>query len=134
MADQLELTGTLLEVFPAQSFNKGFRKREFVIKTDDKYPQKIIFQLVQDKCDMIDSFGSGDTVRVAFEVKGREWNGKYFNALEAWRIFREKKAAPEVTDVFEDPDLFPEKANLTGPVEEDKEAVAPATAEDDLPF
>jgi len=131
MANQLELTGTLVEVFPAQSFNKGFRKREFVIETDDKYPQKIIFQLVQDKCDMIDSFGTGDTVRISFEVKGREWNGKYFNALEAWRIFREKKAAPEVADVFEDPDLFPDKAH---PVQANEEAIAPAGPEDDLPF
>jgi single-strand DNA-binding protein len=131
-----ELTGNLVEVMPAQTFAKGFRKREFVIETlTDKYPQMIIFQLVQDKCDMIDSFGPGDTIRVSFEIKGREYNGRYFNALEAWRIFGEKRASEpaEEIDVFNDPELFPEKNKPT--IRRSDLVEAPAAGqEDDLPF
>jgi hypothetical protein len=92
-----EITGTIIDIFSAQTFNKGFRKREFVIETDEKYSQKVVLQLVQDKCDMIDSYGIGDTVTVAFNVKGRDWvdnsgTVKYFNTLEAWRIVGKGRA------------------------------------------
>ena len=87
----LEITGTVIDVFATQTFNKGFRKREFVIETNEKYSQKIVLQLVQDKCDMIDSYGIGDTITASFNVKGRDWvdnsgNVKYFNTLEVWKI------------------------------------------------
>lgn len=87
----LEITGTIIDVFSTQTFNKGFKKREFVIETNEKYSQKIVLQLVQDKCDMIDSYGIGDTITASFNVKGRDWvdnsgNVKYFNTLEVWKI------------------------------------------------
>lgn len=130
-----ELTADIIEVMETQTFNKGFKKREFVVETAGKYPQKILFQTVQDKVDMLDSFNVGDTVTVSFEVKGREWNGKYFNALEAWRIITEKRAADKEAaadlDPFEDPELFPEKASK--PVVETEE-VDPISEDDDLPF
>jgi hypothetical protein len=93
-----ELTGIIIDILPSQTFGKGFRKREFVIEVGDKYPQKIIFGLVQDKCDMIDSYAVGDTVNVAFDVKGRDWTDKsgqtkYFNTLEAWRINGQERAS-----------------------------------------
>lgn len=87
---------------------------------------------------MLNSFELGDTIRVSFEVKGREFNGKYFNSLEAWRIFGEKKASQPVEDVdiFEDPELFPGKAPVKSsiPTEDGAEYVPPAEPEDDLPF
>ena len=95
--NKFELTGIIIEIFPSQTFNKGFRKREFVIEVGDKYPQKILFQLVQEKCDMLESYSIGDTVTVAFDVKGRDWTDKlgsvkYFTTLEAWRISGQKKS------------------------------------------
>lgn len=133
----LELTADIIEIMDTMTFNKGFRKREFVVETGGKYPQKIIFQTVQDKVDMLDSFGIGDTVKISFEVKGREYNGKYYNALEAWRIFGEKRAeekeAEENIDVFDDPLLFPEKAKK--PISKSElEEVPVADEDDDLPF
>ena len=63
-----ELNGIIIEIFPAQTFNKGFRKREFVIESGDKYPQKIVFGLVQDKCDMIDSYGLRQNTLIALRL------------------------------------------------------------------
>lgn len=93
---KFDLTGIIIEIFPSQTFNKGFRKREFVIEVGDKYPQKILFQLVQEKCDMLESYSVGDTVTVSFDIKGRDWTDKlgsvkYFTTLEAWRISGQKK-------------------------------------------
>ena len=44
------------------------------------------FQLVQDKCALIDDYSEGDEINVEFDLRGREWNDKYFTNLNAWRI------------------------------------------------
>jgi hypothetical protein len=135
-----ELTGIIIEIFPAQTFNKGFRKREFVIETGDKYPQKIVFGLVQDKCDMIDSYGVGDTVAVSFDVKGRDWTDKsgqtkYFNTLEAYRINGQQRAAvkgkPSTDD--DDDEIFRSLGIDTGP-KKSTTKIDTDLSDDDLPF
>lgn len=136
-----ELTGIIIEVFPTQTFNKGFRKREFVIETGDKYPQKVVFGLVQEKCDMIDSYGVGDTVAVSFDVKGRDWTDKsgqtkYFNTLEAYRISGQQRAAVKGKASQEDDDddeIFRSLGIDTGPK---KSTASTKTdwSDDDLPF
>jgi Domain of unknown function (DUF3127) len=135
-----ELTGVILEIFPSQTFNKGFRKREFVIETGDKYPQKIIFGLVQDKCDMLDSYGVGDTVAVAFDVKGRDWTDKsgqvkYFNTLEAFRISGQQRAAIRSSAAEEEDDddeIFRSLGIETGPKKSSAKQID--LDDDDLPF
>jgi hypothetical protein len=138
-----EITGTIIDILSTQTFNKGFRKREFVIETDEKYSQKVVLQLVQDKCDMIDSYGIGDTVTVAFNVKGRDWvdnsgTVKYFNTLEAWRIVAKGRAqltepTADMSGGFDDDDDFfgdidngPKKTNTTSNTDFD--------LDDDFPF
>ena len=135
-----ELTGVILEIFPSQTFNKGFRKREFVIETGDKYPQKIIFGLVQDKCDMLDSYGVGDTVAVAFDVKGRDWTDKsgqvkYFNTLEAFRISGQQRAAIRNSaseEEDDDDEIFRSLGIETGPKKSSTKQIE--LDDDDLPF
>jgi len=81
-----ETTGLLHKVFEQQSKSETFQTREFVIKLDGNYPQFIKFQLTQDRCDLINNFKEGDTVKVSFDLRGREWNERYFTNLNAWRI------------------------------------------------
>lgn len=136
-----ELTGVIIDIFPSQTFNKGFRKREFVIEVGDKYPQKIVFGLVQEKCDMIDSYGIGDTVSVAFDVKGRDWTDKsgqvkYFNTLEAWRINGQERAnasRSKQSTEDEDEDIFRSLGLSESPTPKSKR-VADDFSDDDLPF
>lgn len=138
-----ELTGVIIEIFPAQTFNKGFRKREFVIESGDKYPQKIVFGLVQDKCDMIDSYGIGDTVNVSFDVKGRDWTDKmgqtkYFNTLEAYRINGQQRAATggsKKSEEDENDDIFRSLGIDTGSSStKSSSTILNELNDDDLPF
>lgn len=132
---KFELTADIIEIMETQTYNKGFKKREFVVETGGKYPQKILFQTVQDKVDMLDSFNIGDTVSISFDIKGREWKDRYFNSLEVWRIIMEKRATDKKFeddfDIFEDIELFPEKSqninsqSFTSELDDD---------DDDLPF
>jgi len=84
MSNQYELTGTVSYIGETQAFASGFTKREFVLTTSEKFPQDVSFQVVKDKCDQI-NFKLADEVTVSFNIRGREYNGRYFVNLEAWR-------------------------------------------------
>lgn len=83
-----ELSGSVKEIFEEKTFGSGFNKREFVITTEDKYPQDIKFELVKDKTTLLESVKQGEKVTVSFDVRGREWNGNYYVNLNAWKIDR----------------------------------------------
>ncbi|MCG8527490.1 MAG: DUF3127 domain-containing protein [Opitutales bacterium] len=87
-----ELKGTIKEIFEEQTFGSGFNKREFVITTEDKYPQDIKFELVKDKTTLLDSHQKGEMVTVSFDVRGREWKGNYYVNLNAWKLDSDKSA------------------------------------------
>lgn len=84
----LSVKGTIKEIFPEKKVSEKFRTREFVItdNTSSKYPQHIILQVTQDKCDVLDQYGIGDEITALFNVRGREWNSKYYNTLDVWKI------------------------------------------------
>ena len=88
-----KLSGTLKVINPTQVVSDRFSKREFVVETQDQYPQLISFQATQDKCALLDNFKANEQVEVSFNLRGREWTSpqgevKYFNTIEAWRIER----------------------------------------------
>lgn len=95
----MQINGELKVIFDAQTVSDRFKKREFVLTTETNtpYPQHLIIQLTQDKCDILNSYNEGDEVRVDFNLRGREWNGpqgvKYFNTIEAWRLSLVNKGA-----------------------------------------
>ena len=80
--------GTIIAIDEIITFDSGFTKREFVIKTTDDgyYPQDIKFELVKDKTSLIDKYNIGDRVKVYINIRGREWNEKYFVNLVAWKL------------------------------------------------
>jgi hypothetical protein len=114
-----DLTGKIKVVKEAQTFGtKGFTKREFVVTVEDgKYPQDIALECVQDKVTLLDGLKEGQMVTVTFDIRGREYNGRYFNNLQAWRIKAEGGATAD--------DDRP-------PVPDD--AQAPGEFDDDIPF
>ena len=82
-----EIEGKLHKKSDTQKVSETFRKRELVIEVDDgKYPQFVPFELLQDRCSVLDPFNEGDLVKVSFNLRGREWNNRYFCSLNAWRI------------------------------------------------
>ncbi len=100
-----ELEGLLHKKFDTESKSESFQAREFVVSTDGNYPQFVKFQLTQDKCQIIDNFNEGEKVKVHFDLRGREWQGRYFTNLNAWKI--EIGAAGGGPDVFPDYDTPP---------------------------
>lgn len=89
-----ELTGIVHKIFEIQSKSETFKTREFVVTTEDNYPQFIKFQLTQDRCSIIDQCKEGEQLKVYFDLRGREWNEKYFTNLNAWKVEKVSAAPP----------------------------------------
>jgi hypothetical protein len=83
-----EVEGKLYKKFDTENKTASFQAREFVIETEGTYPQYVKFQLTQDRCGAIEEYNEGENIKVHFDLRGREWNGKYFTNLNAWRIER----------------------------------------------
>jgi hypothetical protein len=105
----------------------GFKKRDVVITSDEQYPQHILVQFVQDKCDILDNYKVGESVVVGINLRGREWTNPqgevvYFNQIQGWKINRPdtSKQTPPANDA----------KTPTNP----KQAVGDDYGEDTLPF
>lgn len=81
------MNGTVEKIFDRQDFPSGFYKQEFVIRTqDDRFEQQIKFECLKEKVEILDNLKEGDEVTVHFDIRGREWNEKYFVNLAAWKL------------------------------------------------
>ena len=88
----MEIQGRIKQIFPSQIIGQnGFEKRDLVITTEEQYPQTIIIQFTQQRCDLLNSLQVGQRVKVYVNIRGREWTNpqgeiKYFNTIEGWKI------------------------------------------------
>ena len=103
---ELKLKGTIKVIGEKQTFDSGFQKVEFVVTTEDQYPQDVKFEIVQDKCDDFLKYNKvGKQVEVSFNVRGNEYKDKYYVSLSAWKVFgssAETKPAEKVEEVIDD--------------------------------
>ena len=88
----MEITGKIKKIDETKTFGaSGFRKREMVVTTNEQYPQMIMVEFVQDKCDLLNSYAVGQDVKISINLRGREWinpqgEAVYFNSIVGWRI------------------------------------------------
>jgi hypothetical protein len=140
---------TLYRIFAVQEIKASFRKREFILKyiENPSYPQYIKFELIQDRCDLIEIGGytEGDEVEVTFSIEGREWTNpkgevQYFNSLKAFRIDRagggNKSANTNNSQQSASKNTRPQHTSNNSASESLSTNVSSNTAEmeDDLPF
>ncbi len=81
-----EIKGKIYRIFPVEKKTESFQTRDLVLETQENYPQLIRFQMVQDNCAQLDNLQEGIEVNVKFDLKGREWNGKFITNLQAWKV------------------------------------------------
>lgn len=130
----MEISGKIKMIDTAKEVGTGgFKKRDIAVTTDETYPQHILIQFVQDKCDLLDNFNVGDDVKIGINIRGRIWvNPKgedvYFNTLNGWNIFKQdtskQSPAPQNQSAV---DTYETKTNPSSTNTNEEEA-------DDLPF
>jgi len=87
----MEVTGKVKFVGVEQQVSPTFKKRELVVTTDGQYPEPILIEFIQDKCDLLNSIQVGQDIKVGINLGGREWvnpqgETKYFNSVKGWKI------------------------------------------------
>ncbi len=99
----MEIQGKIKMLGETQTFgSNGFRKRELVVTTEEQYPQHLMIEFIQDKCDLLNSYALGQSVKVSINLRGREWvnpqgETKYFNSIQGWRIENLQAATPDAS-------------------------------------
>lgn len=86
----MEILGKIKELGETMTVGSTgtFRKRTVVISTNEQYVQHIPIDFVQDKCDILNSYKEEEEVKISVNVRGNEYNGKYYVSLNGWRIER----------------------------------------------
>lgn len=118
----LEISGKVVSLLQEQSGegkNGRWVKQDFVIETDDQFPKKVCFSSWGDKVDEVKKLKAGEAVTISFNAESREYNGRWYTDLRAWKI-----AKSSATPVNNDNDI-------PGFNEAD---IPPEQEDDDLPF
>lgn len=101
----MELSGKVIAVLePRSGTSKSgnpWKVQEYVLETHDQYPRRMCFDVFGD--DKITQFNIqiGEELNVSFDIDAREWQGRWFNSIRAWKVERvnANQSAPVATDV-----------------------------------
>jgi len=86
----MEITGKLIKILDAQRFvskrdGSEIVKTGFVIETQGQYPKKVAFTVMGEEKFRGMALCVGNTYNVSFDLESREWQGKWFTDINAWR-------------------------------------------------
>jgi hypothetical protein len=116
----MEVKGKVVKMLPLQSGqgkNGEWKKQEFIVETEGTYPKKVCVAAWGEKIDQFD-VREGDSVNVSIEIESREFNGRWYTDVKAWKLQKEGGSAPKQTSATDsDPGVTTFNAD-----------------EDDLPF
>lgn len=90
----MDISGKIIQFLPVQTGsgkNGTWKKQEFILETGDTYPKKVCIAVWGDKID-IAGFKAGETINVSFDVESREYNGKWYTDVKAWKVVAGKGA------------------------------------------
>ncbi|HNW68634.1 MAG TPA: DUF3127 domain-containing protein [Bacteroidales bacterium] len=93
----LKIEGRLIQKLGLQTGNGKngeWKKQEFVIETDDAYPKKICANLWSDRISQLDPIAINEKIAVYFNLESREFNGKWYTDVRAWRIEKAAQSVP----------------------------------------
>jgi len=105
-----KMIGVVKKIGEKVQITEKFAKQEINIETNSKYPEVIQFEFINDKTSLIETVAVNDAVEISFDIRGREWNGKFFTRLQGF-----------------DCDIL-ERAKVETKIQADEQA------DDDLPF
>lgn len=93
----MEIQGKIIFVLPERSgvSQRGnqWRSISYVLETQEQYPKKLAFDVTNDKIDQL-NIQFGEILTVQFDINAREYNGRWFNSVNAWNVIRQTQQAP----------------------------------------
>lgn len=101
----MQLTGKLVQLLPMQSGqgkNGPWKKQEVIVETEGQYPKKVCISIWGDKADE-KILQVGNNLKVDFDVESREYNGRWYTDVKAWKVELAGAAGPGLNDSFSQP-------------------------------
>ena len=120
----LEVSGKIIEILEVksgQSANGEWRKQEYVLETEAQYPKKVCFMAWGEKIDQF-NIQQGETVEVSIDLESREYNGRWYTDVKAWKVSRDDATAGSPPP-FADQDRYAPSSVDSSPI-----------GNDDIPF
>lgn len=91
----MEIKGKIIVALPEMSgvsrSGNNWKKREYVLETQETYPKKVHFDFFGDRADQY-PLSVGDEITLSFDIESREYNGRWFTSIRGWKA---EKAAPQ---------------------------------------
>lgn len=94
----MEISGKIIAVLPiatGQGKNGTWRSQDYVLETADQYPKKVCFNLFGDKIDQF-PMAIDETVKISFDIESREYNGRWYTSIKAWKVDKNDASASPV--------------------------------------
>lgn len=127
----MEIQGKIIAALPEQGgtskAGNAWRKREYVLETQETYPKKVCFNLFGDRIDQF-PMSVGDQVTVSFDLESREYNGRWYTDVRGYKV--EKGGAAQAAGIVPPPPAAPLPGDFP-PAPADLPASGPT---EDLPF
>lgn len=131
----MEITGKIIAVLPEQGgiskTGNEWKKQEYVLETHDQYPKKVCFQLFGADRIAQAAIQPGEELTVSFDIDSREYQGRWFTNINAWKVERPGTAPAPSAPGSMTPENFAPASAPTAPAAPD---FGPANPIDDLPF
>ena len=97
------ITGTVSRIGETETVGaKKFTKRLLVIKTDGDYPQPIGVEWHKANAAKLDALEVGQHVAAEVNVRGREYQGRYYVSLVGWQVFAGARQAVQTTQPIDE--------------------------------
>lgn len=93
----MEIQGKIILVLPERSgvSQRGnqWRSISYVLETQEQYPKKLAFDVTNEKIEQL-NIQFGEILTVQFDINAREYNGRWFNSVNAWNVIRQTQQSP----------------------------------------
>ena len=93
----MKIQGKIIAVLPTRSGTSArgtqWSSQTAVIETQEQYPKKLAFDVINDKIEQL-NIQLGEILTVQFDINAREYNGRWFNSVNAWNVIRQTQQAP----------------------------------------
>ena len=108
----MEIKGKIIAVLPLQTGegrNGMWKSQDYVLEynRDSQYPKRMMFNIFGDKIDQF-QVAEGQDVKIDFDIEAREYNGRWFNNVRAWRVEKDVVNASAPQDAPSSPPPFGE--------------------------
>ena len=98
----MTIEGKIIQVLPLQvgvskTSGKEWALQAYVLETKEQYPKKVHFEVFGEDRIKANPCGVDDIVSVDFDIESREFNGRWYTSIRAWRIVKQDatQAAPQ---------------------------------------